>query len=193
MNYQHFSPATSEEIAHMKQRVTDILEKKGIKIVHPVVTEILKKAGVKESANGYYRFPAELQEEYLKLAPRNFLIAGIDPRYDVVIPHPQNSFYARGPIGQMFYLDPITGEYRENTMADQLDYIKVQQALDEISLWGNFTVKLDGFPAESMDVHTAALCLKHCSKPSYWMHYNPGSVDSVSYTHLDVYKRQRQI
>lgn len=180
MKHWSLNIASEEEIQRFKQRVTDLLEKKGIKLDHPGVVEKLLRAGATQDAHGYVHFPASMQADYLALAPREFLIAGMEPRFDVPIPHPVGGFYARGPIGQMFYLDPLTGEYRENTMEDQLDYIKVQQALEHISLWGNFTVKLDGFPAETMDVHTASLCFKHSQKPAYWMHYNANSVRYVT-------------
>lgn len=171
--------ATEDEIWHFKDRVTKILAGKGLAIDHPVALERLKKAGASIGSDKRVRFPKALQEEALRCAPRKFLIAGMEEKYDVPIPHPEGLFYARGPIGQMHYIDALTGEYRENTMSDQLDYIKVQQGCDQMSLWGNFTVKAEGFPSAAMDVHTADLCMRHCAKPAYWMPYGAESVRYV--------------
>lgn len=178
MRHWRIRIASPEEVAQFKARVTDLLEKKGLALDHPTVVKRLLDAGAVQNGAGRICFPAAMQREYLACAPREFTICGMEPAYDVPIPHPEGSFYARGPIGQMFYLDPLTGEYRKNTMADQLDYVKVQQGLDHISLWGNFTVQAEDFPTETIDVHTAALCMKHCKKPAYWMPY---SADSVRY------------
>ena len=52
------------------------------------------------------------------------------PEYDMPIPHPDGLFYARGPIGQVYYHDALTGEARTNSPADQQDYIMVQQELE---------------------------------------------------------------
>jgi trimethylamine:corrinoid methyltransferase-like protein len=178
--YWSINVATDEEIRFFVDRVETLLESKGIKIDHPVFHEKLKKAGAGESADGYITFPRELQREYLAMAPGSFLIGGLTPEYDLQIPHPEDSFYARGPIGQVYYHDALTGDIRKNTMADQQDYVMVQQELEHMSMWGNFSVIPDGFPEEAVDVHTAALCLRHCKKPAYWMPYSAQSVKHVS-------------
>ena len=172
--------ATDDEIHFFKDRVTALLATKGIKVDHAPFREILKKAGAGESANGYITFPRELQRERLALAPRSFLLSGMTPEYDLQIPHPQGLFYARGPIGQVYYHDALTGEIRTNTLTDQEDYIMVQQELEHMSMWGNFSVIPDGFPEEAVDVHTAALCMRHCKKPAYWMPYSARSVKYVA-------------
>jgi trimethylamine---corrinoid protein Co-methyltransferase len=172
--------ATDEEINFFIDRVESLLENKGFKVDHPEFCEKLIKAGAKLSVNGYVTFPRTLQRESLALAPRSFLLAGMEPEYDVHIPHPKGSFYARGPIGQTDYLDPLTGDLRKNTMEDQLDYVTVQQELEHISMWGNFSVVSDDFPEAAADVHTAALCMQHCKKPAYWMTYSAKSVQYVA-------------
>jgi trimethylamine--corrinoid protein Co-methyltransferase len=156
--------AADEEIAFFMDRVEALLETKGFKIDHPAFCEQLVKAGAKLGTNGYVTFPRELQRESLALAPRSFLLAGMEPEYDVPIPHPKGLFYARGPIGQTDYLDPLTGNLLKNTMAEQKDYVMVQQELEHMSMWGNFSVVSDAFPEVAADVHTAALCMRHCKK-----------------------------
>lgn len=168
-----------EDIARIKGNVEKILSQRGVKIDHPVVLPALLKAGATQGADGRVCFPIPMQREYLAMAPKAFILGGMEDKYNIHFPHPTGEFYARGPIGQMFYLDPLTGEHRENTMAEQLDYVKVQQGLNNISMWGNFTVKCDDFPTETMDIHTAALCMKHCKKPAYWMPYSAHSVKYV--------------
>lgn len=172
--------ATEEEIHFFIDRVEALLEAKGIKVDHAAFREVLKKAGARESAKGYITFPRQLQRESLALAPKSFLLGGMTPEYDLQIPHPGGLFYARGPIGQVYYHDALTGAIRANTMADQEDYIMVQQGLEHMSMWGNFSVIPDGFPEEAVDVHTAALCMRHCKKPAYWMPYSAHSVKYVS-------------
>ncbi len=167
--------ASPEEVALFQDKVALILEERGIKLDHPVVLRHLLGAGATQDAQGYVHFPRPLQAQALESAPRQYLCAGQDEVYDCLIPHPQDLFYAKTPIGQMFYLDALTGQRTETTMATQLDYIKVQQALPHISFWGNFTVKPDGFPPEALDIHAAELCMLHCKKPGFWMSYHKRS------------------
>jgi len=171
--------ATEEEIHFFIDRVEALLEIKGIKVDHPAFRAVLKKAGARESAKGHITFPRELQRESLALAPRSFLLGGMTPEYDLQIPHPGGLFYARGPIGQVYYHDALTGALRTNTMADQEDCIMVQQELEHMSMRGNFSVIADEFPEEAVDVHTAALGMCHCKKPAYWMPYSAYSVKYV--------------
>lgn len=168
--------ATDAEVEFMMEKVTDMLEQHGVKIGHPEVVELLLKAGARENSEGRICFPREVQKLALDAVPREFLVAGIEERYDVRVPHPQGLPYAQGPIGQMHYLNPRTGERRLCTMADQEDYVKVQQGLEHINFWGNFTAVPDGFPVETLDLHTAELCFRNCSKPGTWMIYNEKSI-----------------
>lgn len=168
--------ATDSDIAFIKEKVTAFIADNGFKIEHDEVSAILKKAGATENAAGRICFPAELQEEALAEAPRSFLVAGADPKFDVNFPHPQGLFYAQGPIGQTKYLDALTEELRECTMHDQIDFIKVQQACEHISFWGNFTAKVENHPIRTLDLHTALNCMKHCSKPGTWMIYDEHSI-----------------
>jgi trimethylamine--corrinoid protein Co-methyltransferase len=172
--------AGGEEIELVKDRVEHLLETKGIKVDHPAFCETLKKAGAKENSQGYITFPRELQRESLAQAPKSFILGGMEPQYDMVIPHPEGLFYARGPIGQVYYHHPMSGEIITNTMAEQEDYLMVQQELEHMAMWGNFSVKSDDFPEEAVDVHTAALAFRHCKKPAYWMPYSADSVKYVS-------------
>jgi trimethylamine--corrinoid protein Co-methyltransferase len=185
--------AGSYDMHLVKDRVEKLLEMKGIKVDHPGFCKVLKKAGAKQNAQGYITFPRELQRERLALAPRSFKLGGMEPEYDMHIPHPQGLFYARGPIGQVYYHHPISGEIITNTMTEQEDYLMVQQELDHMSMWGNFSVRSDDFPEEAVDVHTAALAFKHCKKPAYWMPYSAKSVKYVAEMALAIAGGQKEL
>ena len=172
--------ATPEEIQFMKDKVEQLLAQKGIKVDHPDFCQRLIKAGAKESTHGYITFPIELQRESLATAPREFILGGMEPQYNMSIPHPEGLFYARGPIGQVSYHHPLSGDIIPNTMAEQEDYLMVQQELEHMAMWGNFSVTSEGFPEAAVDVVTAELAFRHCKKPAYWMPYSGESVRYVS-------------
>ena len=69
--------ATEEEIQFFIDRVEALLEIKGIKVDHPAFRDMLKKAGARESVQGYITFPRELQRESLALAPKSFLLDAV--------------------------------------------------------------------------------------------------------------------
>ncbi len=66
--------ATEEEIHFFIDRVEALL---GIKVDHPAFRDVLKKAGARESVQGYITFPRELQRESLALAPKSFLLDAV--------------------------------------------------------------------------------------------------------------------
>ena len=168
--------AAASEVAFLMEKASEFIAVHGFRVEHEALTEVLKRAGASENAAGRICLPKGLQEEALSSVPRAFLVAGADPRFDVQFPHPRGLFYAQGPIGQTKYLDALTGELRPCTMDDQIDFVKVQQACEHISFWGNFTAQVENHPVRTLDLHTALNCMKHCSKPGTWMIYDEHSI-----------------
>lgn len=169
--------ANEEELDLMKNIVIELLEKQGMMVDHPDVLVYLKKAGAKISnQTGKVLFPRELQEEMLGQAPRSFVLAGIDSKYDLHIPHPQGLFYTRAITGAMYYLDALTGEYREVAKKDLIDYISITQALENIDFWSLLTVKADDFPSEMIDIHAFYNVLHHSTKHGWLQPYETKNV-----------------
>ena len=64
---------STDEVEFLKEKIQILLTTKGIKIEHPEVLEILKKAGAEVSeSSGLVKFPKSLFEEALKQVPREF-------------------------------------------------------------------------------------------------------------------------
>ncbi len=167
---------TDNDVTFIMEKVEDFISKHGFKVEHDEVVKLLKDAGATENAQGRICLSKKMQEGALSTITRDFLVAGIDPKYDIHFPHPKGLFYAQGPIGQTKYLDAITNELRDCTMDDQIDFLKVQQACKHINFWGNFTAKVENHPIRTLDLHMALNCMKHCSKPGTWMIYDEHSI-----------------
>ena len=77
---------SSKEIEFLKEKIETILSEKGIIIEnHPKGLELLKKGGA-EISGQRVKFPKPLIEESLKQVPKQFTLAAIDPKWDMVYP-----------------------------------------------------------------------------------------------------------
>ena len=91
---------TSNEIEFLKEKIEAILSEKGVMIEnHPEGLELLKKAGA-EVSGIWVKFPKSLIEESLKQVPKQFTLAAMNPKWDMVYPHPEGSFYTRTCTGE---------------------------------------------------------------------------------------------
>ena len=99
--------ASESEIDLMKNRITELLEKRGLRIDHPELLSYVKKAGGDvDEATAYAKFPKQMQEELLSVMKRDFVLAGIDPKHDMVVPHPEGLFYSGSVTGSMQMTEP---------------------------------------------------------------------------------------
>lgn len=121
--------ATLDEIELIKEKAAELLGKRGMKVDHPKLIECCEKAGAKISGmTGNLTFPKKMQEEYLNLAPKECLLAGIDPKYDLPIPHPEGLFYTR----------PVTGAmhtYTEDDVYREVDLEIWPSGQDSLTTW----------------------------------------------------------
>lgn len=171
-----FKVASLDEIELMKRKVTALLEKRGMKVDHPKLIEYCIKAGAKiSSTNGNITFPQKMQEEYLELVPREFLLAGIDPKYDLKIPHPKGLFYGRPVTGAM-YTYTEGDQYREVELADLGEWTRLTQHLEHMDFYSLLTLKAKDFPPEAIDINSMFTVFKNTTKHGWLQPYEAENV-----------------
>ncbi len=161
---------SSKEIEFLKEKIETILSEKGIIIEnHPKGLELLKKGGA-EISGQRVKFPKPLIEESLKQVPKQFTLAAIDPKWDMVYPHPEGLFYTRTNTGGMYYLSE-TFEYHHITMDEVAEWTRLTEALENINFWSLPSTKPVGFPAETIDIHTLDTVLRNTTKHGWVQPY----------------------
>ena len=158
------------EIQFLQEKIQILLATKGVVIEHPDVMEILKKAGAQVEPSGVVKFPVPLMEEALKQVPREFTLAGIEPKNDLHFPHPQGSFYTRTNTGGMNYLNE-NGEYHNLLIDEVAEWTRLANALPNIDFWSLPSTNPVDFPPETIDIHTLNTVLRHTTKHGWVQPY----------------------
>jgi len=171
---------STDEVEFLKEKIQTLLTTKGFKIEHPEVMEILKKAGAEVSeSTGLVKLPKPLFEEALKQVPREFTLAGIDPKNDLKFPHPQGLFHTRTCTGGMFYPNESeNGEYHHILIEEVAEWTRLVNSLENINFWSLPSTNPVDFPAETIDIHTLDTVLRNTTKHG-WV--QPYEADNIKY------------
>ncbi len=157
-------PLTAGEVSSLYEKCVAILSGYGVKVDHGPALALLRAAGADvDLGTRMVRFPAEVIEEALRLAPRGFTAKGADARRDLPLPHPGGSFYTSSCIQSMLYLDPDTGTFRDNTEERFAEWCRLIEALPNIDACAIQT-PMDVPPATA-DIHALNVQLQNTSKP----------------------------
>lgn len=167
---------STDEINFLKEKIQLLLSTKGVKIEHPEAMEVLKKAGAEvSSSSGLVKFPIPLIDEALKQAPREFTLAGIDPKNDLHFPHPKGLFYTRTNTGGMNYLNE-NGEYHHILIEEVAEWTRLANALENIDFWSLPSTNPVGFPSETIDIHTFNTVLRNTTKHGWVQPYEAENI-----------------
>ena len=168
-------PLTATEVATVYEKCVEILSGHGVKVDHEDALGWLRKAGAEvDDATRMVKFPTDLIESALASAPREFVAKGGDAAHDITLPHPDRSFYTSSCIQSMLYLDPETGQFRDNTEELFAEWCQLIEALPNIDACAIQT-PMD-VPPETADIHALAVQLKNTSKPLNLLAYCMQSV-----------------
>lgn len=165
-----------DEIDVMRERVFDLLGRRGVKMDHPEVLKILDKAGAEVNfENKIVRFRKKFLEEVLKKAPKQLALAGLSEGNDLEIPRRDGTFHLRTGTGARCYLDPESGVYRKTTISDVATWAKIVNELDEVSFCA-FPFPTD-VPVETADIHALRTMLLNSRKHIWVQPYSAGSIN----------------
>lgn len=155
---------SQDELQEIHYATLEVLEHEGIKVFCDEAMAILDGAGAYvDRATNTVRFPQWLVEDAIRSAPRNILLAGRDPKHDMILEGKRVGFTNFG-AGVMI-VDPYTGELRETCKKDVGNTALVCDALDTVDIYSSAVVARD-MPEKSVDLHEAEAFLsnttKHC-------------------------------
>ena len=165
-----------DQLELMKARVFELLEHRGVKMDHPEVLKLLDKAGAKVDLNrSMVRFPKTFLEEQIRQAPTKMVLAGRNGENRVEIPRSDGTFHTRTNTGAQSWIDLESGKYRRITASDVIDWARLADRLEQISICG-FPVPSD-VPTATPDVHALNLMLQNVAKHVWVQPYTQESVD----------------
>ncbi|MFN8453238.1 MAG: trimethylamine methyltransferase family protein [Anaerolineae bacterium] len=125
---------TEAQVQQLHQAILEVLWETGLRIESDWALEFFKQHGCRaDEANSRVRFPAELVEECLRLAPSSYPVKAPDPANDLLVG--QETLYFSHSSG-METIDPDTFEPRPPTRAEYVDCVRVLDALPHLDHLG---------------------------------------------------------
>ena len=123
-----------DEKSQVHERTLKILAQTGVRVDSARGRRILKAAGAQvDETSHIVRFPQNLVEEALRLAPKEFTLGARRPGWDL---HPNTGECHLLLSGEgTRTLDRKTGQHRDSTFDDWLEATRLADALDDIGLY----------------------------------------------------------
>jgi trimethylamine--corrinoid protein Co-methyltransferase len=153
---------SEDEQFRIHQETLHILENVGVKFHGEKALPLLEKNGAKvDWDTRIARFPKEIVEEALRMAPKSFVLGARNPIYDYALPSQMTRYCIDGTAA--FILDSETGQKRYGTSLDIEKSLRIFQIMDMgVMAWAP-TVASDA-PAHSRVLHEFFGIMKSSSK-----------------------------
>ena len=155
---------SADDRAELHERSLRVLSEVGMRVDTDAGRRILADAGARvDDATRMVRFPPELVEQSLTLAPKHFSLGGRDPGFEFPLNAGQATLLNGG--GGEHVVDRRTGELRPGTKADWVEITRLIEALPEIGVgWvGTDEWHGEGGPAAAIreTTHVTRLFSRH--------------------------------
>ncbi|MBW8617768.1 MAG: trimethylamine methyltransferase family protein [Hyphomicrobiales bacterium] len=138
--------ANAEQLERIHQASLKVLEEIGIEVLHDGARVILKKAGaIVDEETQRVRFPRDLVESKIGLAPKSFILHARNPENNVVIGENAVAF---GSVASAPNVADRDGGRRPGNHKDYQNLLRLGQTLDAVQFWG-------GYPVEPADIHAS--------------------------------------
>lgn len=162
----------------MKIERLRVLDEQEIKTIHQHTLEILSEVGIKVEVKkmrnmlmdlGCYvdekkkmvRFRSDFVEEYVKKAPREFILCGADPDYQWKISPETQVFGGLGTLINIYDLD--TGKYRQTTLQDVTNHYILFDYLDHV-VSNQMDIWPHDIPMQTIHAESIRAWAKNCRK-----------------------------
>ena len=112
----------------------DLLQRTGLKVDSQAIQDAMEKHGCKiDREAGTIHFPKELVEKAIAIAPKKFILGGLDPANDMLLGEGKQYL---ATDGQGVYIrDLETGLRRSSNMKDLVDLAVVSNQIDSINMF----------------------------------------------------------
>jgi len=154
---------SDEDRDQVHESTLKILAKTGVKVETEKGRQYLRKAGaeVNEDTKNV-RFPRDLVEEALELAPKEFSLGARRPGWD--LPMNNGDCTLMGDGEGITVIDRKTGEHRPSTHQDWVDATRLTDALDEIGVYWAMAERGEGLESIPDSVNYWTQIFKNFSK-----------------------------
>lgn len=169
-----YKPLTDAEIVRIHEAALSVLDRTGVYIEDSECRDILQKAGARvDTTHDRVYFPRELVENALKVANRNVVFYGLDPKHDLHLSGKKVYLGTGGAAVKV--LDLATGHARESVLRDIYDIGRLVDQLHNIHFYLRPVVARD-MSNDDIDVNTFYACFASTQKHAMGSCYFPEKV-----------------
>ena len=153
---------TEDDLLQLHLATLELMETVGVRIDSADARQYLRVAGAwVDEATNIVKFPPHLVEDAIISAPKRFLLAGRDPKNDVVLDEGRVNF-SPFLIGVKMQ-DPYTGEVKDSVRDDLVKIATVSDYLDQMCVVQDAVVPRDRDP-ELANVYALEANLNYTTK-----------------------------
>jgi trimethylamine--corrinoid protein Co-methyltransferase len=153
-----------KQVEEVHVATLEVLEKVGLRTASKRILEVFSSGGAEvDEKDGRIRIPEHLVEESLGKVPRQIVLCGRNPKYDVLL-EDSRVYYGMGGTPTPFIRDIYTGENRRPTKKDFADATRLGDALPNYSFLMSIAGAYD-VPYEVEYEHEWEMLFNNTEKP----------------------------
>jgi len=154
---------SDNEVASIHEMSLKILEEIGVKIPSKKVQSLLAGNGAEvDASRSIVKIPSSLVEEMIKKAPREMVLCGRDPNFDLKLPAKGLPFVATSGFS-VFMRDFESGEKRMTNSSDLKDFAVLSDYLDQVDFFWPIVTPTE-LPPPVQTVHGLAISFENTKK-----------------------------
>jgi len=154
---------SDDEIASIHGTSLKILQEIGIKVVSKKVQSLLAENGAKvDVASSIVKIPSSLVEEAIKKAPKEMVLCGRNPKFDLKLPAKDFPFVATSGFS-VFMRDFETGEKRMTKSSDLKDFAILSDYLNQVDFFWPIVTPTE-LPPPVQTVHGLVISFENTEK-----------------------------
>ena len=159
----HLTLLSDDELARIHETSLKILREIGIKVLSKKVQSLLAENGAEvDSVRSIVKIPSSLVEEAVKKAPKEMVLCGRDPKFDLKLPSKNFTFIATSGYAN-FMRDLETGEKRMTKTSDLRDFAILSDYLEGVDFFDSIVAPTE-LPPPVQTVHGLAVSFEHTEK-----------------------------
>ena len=167
---------SQDDLEFMRQRVFELLERRGVKIDHAGMLNLLADAGAKVDADTQrVCFPKSLVEEMIALMPKTFIFGARNKDLRREVPCLKGSFHVRTGTGARAYIEPNSGVHRRVLLSDVASLARLADGLNHVDIFATPTPS--DVPVQAADVHAIRTVLQNIHKNVCIQPYSQKSIE----------------
>jgi len=154
---------SDEEVERVHETSLKILRRIGIKVLSRKVQSLLAENGAEvDAARSIVKIPSSLVEEAIEKAPKEIVLCGRDPKFDLKLPSTDFPFVATSGFAT-FMRDFKTGEKRMTKASDLRDFAILSDYLDGVDFFWPIVAPTE-IPPPVQTIHALAISFNNVRK-----------------------------